>query len=187
MPRHRRDHAENPLSRTEPCPAAFPGSLVFPSIYDACLVKQSRLGRRPALWQLGLPIRRLFRGEKFQNLPDHDRIFDAGNDPDRPLALLAGFNVDIEHPFQALGPGHGGMALGWYLVVRVGFVPGLAAALAPPGGRDQCAMLAVGANTPWKRVRLTLGFGTKAASLARKSKGSKIAWVVPLRNGVFNS
>ena len=64
--------------------------------------------------------------------------------------------------------------------------------------------LLLGAKTPWKRVRLTLGLGTKAASLAMaapahpyahgipyilyiKSNGSKMTCVVPLRQGVFNS
>ena len=38
------------------------------------------------------------------------------------------------------------------------------------------------ANTPlWKRVRLTHGLGTKAASRAMKSRGSKMTCVVPSR------
>jgi len=41
----------------------------------------------------------------------------------------------------------------------------------------RCALL--GANTPWKRVRLTRGLGTSAASLAMKSSGSKSTCVVP--------
>ena len=36
--------------------------------------------------------------------------------------------------------------------------------------RARCALL--GAKTPWKRVRLTRGFGTSATSLAMKSSGS---------------
>tara|TARA_Y100000385_G_C12840037_1_gene528354 strand:- start:163 stop:516 length:354 start_codon:yes stop_codon:yes gene_type:complete len=35
-------------------------------------------------------------------------------------------------------------------------------------------------------LRLTLGFGTNAANRAMKSTGSKAAWVVPSRQGVFN-
>lgn len=50
--------------------------------------------------------------------------------------------------------------------------------------RARCLLL--GANTPWKRVRLTRGFGTKAASRAMKSSGSKMTCVVPSRYGVFN-
>jgi hypothetical protein len=37
------------------------------------------------------------------------------------------------------------------------------------------------ANTLWKRVRLTRGFGTSAANLAVKSSGSKMTCVVPSR------
>ena len=39
----------------------------------------------------------------------------------------------------------------------------------------------LGANTPWKRVRLTLGFGTEVARRAMRSSGSKVTCVVPLR------
>jgi len=46
--------------------------------------------------------------------------------------------------------------------------------------------LLLGANTPWKRVRLTLGLGTSETNLAIKSNGSNITWVVPLRqHGYF--
>ena len=38
--------------------------------------------------------------------------------------------------------------------------------------------LLLGAKTPWKRVRLTRGLGTRAASRAMKSSGSKITPVV---------
>jgi hypothetical protein len=39
--------------------------------------------------------------------------------------------------------------------------------------------LLFGANTPWKRVRFTRGFGTRAASLAIKSSGSKMTCDYP--------
>jgi hypothetical protein len=44
-------------------------------------------------------------------------------------------------------------------------------------GVTRARCLLFGANTPWNRVRLTLGLGTRAASLAMKSTGSKITWV----------
>ena len=64
--------------------------------------------------------------------------------------------------------------------------------------------LLFGAKTPRKRVRLTLGLGTNATSLEMAvpahpcahgipyilyiiSSGSNMTWVVPLRQGVFNS
>ena len=40
-------------------------------------------------------------------------------------------------------------------------------------GVTNARCLLLGANTPWKRVRLTLGFGTRAASRAMKSSGSQ--------------
>ena len=43
--------------------------------------------------------------------------------------------------------------------------------------------LQFGVNTPWKRVRLSLGRGTKAASRAMKSSGSSTTCVVPSRSG----
>ena len=49
----------------------------------------------------------------------------------------------------------------------------------------RCALF--GANTPWKRVRLTRGLGTKATSRAIKSIGSKTTCVVPSRYGVLSS
>jgi len=49
---------------------------------------------------------------------------------------------------------------------------------------ERCLLL--GAKTPWKRVRLTRGFGTSEASRAKKSKGSNMTWVVPSLYGVFN-
>jgi len=54
-------------------------------------------------------------------------------------------------------------------------------------GVTRARCLLFGANTPWNRVRLTLGLGTRAASLAMKSTGSKMTCVVPSRTGVFSS
>jgi hypothetical protein len=41
-------------------------------------------------------------------------------------------------------------------------------------------------DTPWKRVRLTPGLGTRATNLAMKSSGLKITCVVPSRYGIFS-
>ena len=54
--------------------------------------------------------------------------------------------------------------------------------------RERCGTmrlrcLKLGANTPWKRVRLSLRRGTSAASLAIKSNGSNTTCVDPSRNG----
>jgi hypothetical protein len=48
--------------------------------------------------------------------------------------------------------------------------------LARFGGVTSARCLLFGANTPWKRVKFTQGLGTRLASLAMKSSGSKITW-----------
>jgi hypothetical protein len=58
----------------------------------------------------------------------------------------------------------------------------------PPASLGRChpraVYLLLGANTPWKRGRLTRGFGTSAANRATKSSGSKMTWVVLSRYDV---
>lgn len=48
--------------------------------------------------------------------PIYDRgvrgLLAAGDHLDRVVALVTGFDVDLEHTFEALGPGHGDAALG---------------------------------------------------------------------------
>jgi hypothetical protein len=39
-----------------------------------------------------------------EDLIDHHWVFDTGDDPDRPAAVLAGRDVDAEVPLQALRP-----------------------------------------------------------------------------------
>ena len=46
---------------------------------------------------LYLGIFRLILCQVFQNLPDHRRVFHAGDDLHRTLALLAGFDVDVAY------------------------------------------------------------------------------------------
>jgi hypothetical protein len=53
-------------------------------------------------------------------------------------------------------------------------------------GVTRARYLLLGAKTPWNRVRLTRGFGTRAASREMKSSGSKMTCVVPSRYGVFS-
>ena len=76
-----------------------------------------------------------------QNLLDGHRIFHTGDDPHRAPALRAGFNVDIEHPFQPLGPGHRHMALGDAAIIP--FLISLLVPLAPACRSDQSPKLAV--------------------------------------------
>jgi hypothetical protein len=39
-------------------------------------------------------------------LVDHCRVFDTGDDADITTAFAAGFDLDMEHAFQSLCPGH---------------------------------------------------------------------------------
>ena len=74
-------------------------------------------------------------------LVNHCRILDAGDDFDGTPALTAGFDVDVEHPFEALCPSHGCMAFGRCLL-RTGCLRLVAPA--PPGRRHLGAVGAVG-------------------------------------------
>lgn len=57
-----------------------------------------------------------------QDLLDNHRVFNTGNDLDGTFALLSFGDVDIEHPFQAPGPGHRGTAFHGRAVVSFGGV-----------------------------------------------------------------
>ena len=67
-----------------------------------------------------------------QYLPNHRRVLDSGNNPDRPLALFTSAYVDIKRTLQPLGPSHGGVTFGGSSVI----VTGLRAisSFASPGG-----------------------------------------------------
>ena len=75
------------------------------------------------------------------NLLDHHRVFDAGNHFHGATAFPAGFDVNVEHPFQALRPRHAGTTFGRRLrIIRsLGLV-----ALAPLSGRHHSTVLAIG-------------------------------------------
>lgn len=62
---------------------------------------------------------RVFQGEMIQDLPNDRRVFHTGDYAHRALTLLAGFDINVEYPFQALSPGHGGVAFGKTTVVIV--------------------------------------------------------------------
>ena len=118
-----------------------------------------------------------------QDLLDHYRVFNAGDDFHGAAAAAAGLDVDIENTLEPLRPCHRRSPLCW--CCRFISHPDLVALPRFAGVTNaRCRLL--GANTPWKRVRLTLGFGTGAASLAMKSNGSKMTCVVPSRYGVLS-
>ena len=115
----------------------------FLLVIESGVVEQVALRRGPFRRELCLGIGGFPLAQMCQYLPDHRRVFDAGDNPYRPLTLLAGFDVDLEDPFQALGPGHGGVAFGRRSVIRVESVLVLVASPAPPRWRDGGTVSAV--------------------------------------------
>ena len=106
-----------------------------------------------------------------EDLLDHQRVFDAGDDLDAAAASLTGLDVDVEYPLQAqrlklmaARRSAGVVSSGTSDALALLPLPRLAGVT-----RARCALL--GANTPWNRVRLTLGLGTSATSRAMKSSG----------------
>ena len=61
---------------------------------------------RPAFWQDNGLTGLGFLPKVIEDLPDHRRVFDAGNHLHRAGAFATGLNVDIENTLEALRPGH---------------------------------------------------------------------------------
>ncbi len=105
-----------------------------------------------------------------------------------PFRIQVGENLLDADPEDPLGP----LRLRLIAARRSTAVrsSGSAAALAsrPPlprlAGVTRARKLLFGAKTPWKRVRLTRGFGTRAARRTMKSRGSKMTCAVPSRYAV---
>ena len=148
-----------------------------PSLADCCVVSfvffssffvASGVVEQPYLWwcplgrKSSLGIGRFLVIQMFQNLPDCRRVFDTGNNPNRALTLLTDFDIDVEYPFQPLGPGHGGMAFGRGFVIGLGGVfvvaVAVAVALTPAGRGDKCAVFAVGSEYSVKSCQVHSGF-----------------------------
>ena len=134
-----------------------------------------------------------------EDLLDDIGVLNARNDSHRPAAGRAGLDVDpdqiagsdFEQP-QADPKGEGQDARNNTRLRRcaqviaarrsAGVGSSVSAGLAcrPPlprlAGVTRARYLLLGAKTPW--VRLTRGFGTRAASRAMKSRGSNMTWVV---------
>jgi hypothetical protein len=60
---------------------------------------------RCARWRRA--VRRAGAFEVFENLADQLRVLNTGDDLQRPAAVLAGLDVDVEDALQALRPTHG--------------------------------------------------------------------------------
>jgi hypothetical protein len=106
-----------------------------------------------------------------ENLLDHHGVFYTGNDPQRPTAGRTGLDVDAEDTLEPLR-----LYALWVQVIAARRSIGVfsspsskASGFAPfPrfAGVTEARSRLLGANTPWKRVRLTRGLGTRAASRA---------------------
>ena len=136
-------------------------------------------------------------------LPPTSLWSNAGNDVHITATFIAGFNINIEHPLQPLSPGHGCAAFCWCLVLFVIYCYGFFA-FTSFGWRYQCPVFAIGCEYAMETGEVYSGSGNQSdqpgegrscASCARgipyvlyiKSNGSNMTWVVPLRQGVFNS
>ena len=126
--------------------------------------EQAGLGRRPTRGQRPSGAGSVFATEVGEDLLDHLRVFDAGDDLDAAAASLTGLDVDVEYPLQAqrlklmaARRSAGVVSSGTSDALALLPLPRLAGVT-----RARCALL--GANTPWNRVRLTLGLGTSATS-----------------------
>lgn len=54
-----------------------------------------------------------------QNFLDHVWVFNICNYPDVAAALLTSLYVNVEYPFEALRPAHGGMLFGKGSLLRI--------------------------------------------------------------------
>ena len=101
-----------------------------------------------------------------EDLSNGRGIFDARNDPHRPLALLAGFDVYIEYPFQALSPGHGCVVLHETLAVYT--LASLIATLTSPCWSDQCSMPTIWSEHTMEAGQVDSGFGDQRCQAGNK-------------------
>ena len=57
-----------------------------------------------------------------QNFVNELLIFDTGDHFDESSTMGADFNINVEHPFQPLSPGHGGVAFIWRFFLSTVFI-----------------------------------------------------------------
>ena len=110
----------------------------------------------------GRPLNFLF--EMIENLSADDRVPVTRDHFDGATTLDAGLDINLEYPFQVLGPDHGRVPLGGVLI---SLVSRPRRAVSPVG-----VSALLGENTPWKRVSLTRDLGTRAAKREMKSSRS---------------
>jgi hypothetical protein len=109
----------------------------------------------------------------------NDRLLqEGGDDLQLTAAVRAVLEVELEHPLEQPGPTQPHRPV----VPTIRLVCGGLRCL---GGRHRllwttCARIfALGASTPWKRIRCSLGLGTSAARRCMNSSGDITRCVVP--------
>jgi hypothetical protein len=122
----------------------------------------------------------VFALEMGKDLLDDQRIFDAGDDLDAAAAAVAGLDVDVAYKDVGQGREQDAEALKTRFRRCAQVIAARRSARVEPSADAaaltllplprlagvtcvRCALL--GANTPWNRVKLTRGFGTKATRL----------------------
>src|SRR5918992_410851 len=109
-----------------------------------------------------------------EDFDNHRRIFDRGDDLQSAAAVGAVFDVDVEDPFEQPGPAHARC-----LSLRVSVLAWDSVAGGAGPGTILLRNFALGASTPWKRIKWSRGRGTSAARRSMNSSGSMTTWVVP--------
>jgi hypothetical protein len=113
------------------------------SVEEACLRWTT------ILWKQSRPDGGRFALQMRQNPLDYRWVFNAGDDLDLTGTALAGLDIDVEHSFEPLHPGHRHMALRRRLVLPA--FPGGLTPLAPPSPprrRNTHTKLAIGGEMP---------------------------------------
>jgi hypothetical protein len=104
------------------------------------------------------------QAEMGEDLGDHGGMLDGGDDLQGSAALGAVFQVDVEQPFEQSGPARAGAAEGGASACSAEGVLALSGTRGMISGRS----LALGASTPWKRIRGNRGTGNKCGEALHK-------------------
>lgn len=98
------------------------------------------------------------------------------------ICFLAGFDINVEYPFQALGPSHGGVALSKAAVLNIPL--DLLATLASSCWRNQRPVFDVGGKYTMEARQVDAGLGHQGRQPRHKIQRFEMTWVVPFLKGV---
>ena len=110
---------------------------------------------------------------------DHRQLLDGGDDLHVAATLRAVFEVQVEHALEQARPAYARRH-----AVRV--VGRIIAGFLRWAGTIAARNPALGASTPWKRIRCRRGRGTSAARRCMNSRGDITMCVVPLRERLLS-